>query len=109
MKHTQELTKLKPCPFCGSEGKLTGNRPYTYKVTCQNTNLLCNVSLGRCFSKEEAISQWNTRAKDDLLDACIEARRFIHYSTGNIPIRGTEYLRVKEMLESAIAKAEPTE
>ena len=67
--------KLKPCPFCGGEGKIrfdigdyrTGEYR-GYYVQCGNLDVNCLASWisGGCFStKEEAIEAWNRRANDE--------------------------------------------
>lgn len=57
--------ELKPCPFCGSEVKLTNIDPNDtyYMIECQNEN--CNSAT--CFGeagKEEIMMMWNRRVKN---------------------------------------------
>lgn len=55
---------LKPCPFCGGEGRvirIPGNFPKNYVVVCWNEG--CEASLGNySATKEEAADEWNRRA-----------------------------------------------
>ena len=56
--------KLKPCPFCGGEGKVMRfpkcNRKYA--VIC--SNVLCFASVGNySTTKELAIDTWNRRVE----------------------------------------------
>ena len=55
------MTKLKPCPFCGSKAKMerTPINPYYY-VIC--TNLECDATVGRFQPTEEgSCSSMETR------------------------------------------------
>lgn len=60
------MTKLKPCPFCGSKAKMerTPINP-CYYVTCYYvicTNLECDATVGRFQpTEEEAAAAWNRR------------------------------------------------
>ena len=51
--------ELKPCPFCGGSAKLLGGpmAQETYSVWCENRH---HQDYG--FSKDEAITAWNTRS-----------------------------------------------
>lgn len=56
-------SKLKPCPFCGSEAKLISRGSCNY-VTCSNEDecwcgMTCPVG-----TPEEAVQIWNRRAID---------------------------------------------
>ena len=44
------MNKLKPCPFCGSEAKISGD-------TVECTNILCGVFI----TSTTPIEDWNTR------------------------------------------------
>lgn len=58
-------TQLLSCPFCGYDVRLFGpDASNQWGVVCQHPECLCNVRLLYCSSREQAISQWNTR-KDD--------------------------------------------
>ncbi|HJC89564.1 MAG TPA: Lar family restriction alleviation protein [Candidatus Mediterraneibacter excrementigallinarum] len=54
--------KLKPCPFCGGEAKLTGN-PYAemWVVECG----ICHALSDVCHTQEDAAEKWNRRESDD--------------------------------------------
>lgn len=60
------MSKLKPCPFCGSKAEL---KDLIYRANCGYavccTNIDCRVStiytLYSWHSKEDAIKAWNTR------------------------------------------------
>lgn len=61
------MTKLKPCPFCGSKAKMERTpinhyyyyNPYYY-VIC--TNLECDATVGGLQpTEEEAAAAWNRR------------------------------------------------
>lgn len=60
------MSKLKPCPFCGSEAEIQDlndglcyRRKYRYRVKCQK----CPCSFAFTFfkTKESAVDAWNTR------------------------------------------------
>lgn len=58
--------KLKKCPFCGSEVKLTNIDPNDeyYMIECRNEN--CNSAT--CFgevNEEEIKKRWNGRVADE--------------------------------------------
>lgn len=63
--------KLKPCPFCGGEAKLVkisdkmGNLLIMgYKAKCSNCR--CSPRPNNYTgNKQEAIEEWNRRAKDE--------------------------------------------
>ena len=61
------MTKLKPCPFCGStDVHLVVERCET-TITCSITCKDCNVWVDHMFdamSKEQAIELWNRRVKE---------------------------------------------
>ena len=65
------IEKLKPCPFCGGEAKLSTYYDF-YKAHCNSDNCLAEVSVGDVYngvgkwygSVAEAIAAWNTRADD---------------------------------------------
>lgn len=58
-----ENTKLRNCPFCGSESaviKAMNLIPTDYKVVCTS----CGATAGWTDPKSEAIAAWNRRADD---------------------------------------------
>ena len=55
---------MKPCPFCGGEGKLWETNLWDKKrdhsewvVTCQK----CGAERDDAYSREKAIEEWNER------------------------------------------------
>lgn len=53
------LTKLLPCPFCGSNAELSGRFPLgQYYIQCSG----CRVSLWHD-RPDKAIANWNSRIK----------------------------------------------
>ena len=69
--------RLKPCPFCGGEGKLEINREMggtQYQVLCTN----CPTTVGRhwFWKKEDAINSWNTRKPMDRIVERLEAEKY---------------------------------
>ena len=60
------MDKLKPCPFCGSDGRIITDEPNcphyrtTFYVICMNS--MCECELRHSIDKELAITAWNTRA-----------------------------------------------
>lgn len=74
-----ELVELKPCPFCGGDGKLTGNERDGFHAGCSQ----CFCEVGEAFdrdampdhmfrTKDEAIAAWNTRALERALPISCE-------------------------------------
>lgn len=59
----KEITKLKPCPFCGHDVIESKNNPKCYMPVTIFCNL-CGAALS-AFSMEDAIEQWNTRYPDE--------------------------------------------
>ena len=55
-------TKLKPCPFCGSEATLI-SLSLSHFIACINSEE-CGSSGGLKNSPEKAIAAWNNRAAD---------------------------------------------
>ena len=53
--------KLKPCPFCGSNGAIL------HEVTDHNHMIMCDCGASGALaeSKKEAIEAWNRRTKDE--------------------------------------------
>jgi hypothetical protein len=65
--------ELKPCPFCGSNARLT-ERQGLSEVWC----IKCGRSSGWC-PYDHAISRWNTRPAEDALNSEITRyRRALH-------------------------------
>ena len=60
---TDETTKLKPCPFCGSPAKLLGGpmAQETYSIWCTNPKGKRHHMSGT-MDASKTISEWNTRA-----------------------------------------------
>jgi len=52
------MTKLKPCPFCGSEPHIDWNGKH-WLVKCY-----CGVKNGYTITKESSIAAWNARTKE---------------------------------------------
>ncbi len=83
-----ENTKLRNCPFCGSESavvKAMNLIPTDYKVVCTS----CGATAGWTDPKSEAIAAWNRCAIDDHL-------RRIHELADSV--EGVEVMRmIKEL------------
>lgn len=78
------MTELKPCPFCGhsnfdmrdtlypsgttwhehKEGYRVYGKPYKYENKCWQVVCGCGAEL-HADSKQEAITAWNRRVKDE--------------------------------------------
>lgn len=54
------MSKLKPCPFCGSDPVLTTIGNPWYWVSC----LECKITTKSYNSKSQAIKAWNTRLNE---------------------------------------------
>ena len=63
------LVVLKPCPFCGCEelDKNTTN-PFAHWIECSNCG--CQTKSGECW--QEAVDNWNQRAKQDEIGEAIQ-------------------------------------
>ena len=58
------MTELKPCPFCGRNGRLKNyDNGKTYRIVCEN--YLCPVESFTYHTAQEAIDWWNRRVNDD--------------------------------------------
>lgn len=65
-KEKRKEPKLKPCPFCGSQPKIIGNKTLVNnRIVCNSPD--CDMSVETVFytTREEAIDTWNTRNDDD--------------------------------------------
>jgi transcription elongation factor Elf1 len=60
MNERDALSKMKPCPFCGSE-KLIIIAMKTRRLQVNCTNPWCGSSSGYCDKLEELVKVWNTR------------------------------------------------
>ena len=61
------IPEIKPCPFCGSEGKLHHKRNLgTWIVECSNNSCPASYMIGYDYdTQEEAIAAWNRRNGDE--------------------------------------------
>ena len=72
------IEKLKPCPFCGGEARVTDVIPprlYTkdvaYCVYCSSCDLLFGFDMdygGEFATEAEAIEAWNRRSNNECTD-----------------------------------------
>ena len=54
-------TKLKPCPFCGSEAETSQSGKWWY-IQCKGRHSICQVWIDQAWpSEEEAAEWWNRR------------------------------------------------
>ena len=64
------MTELKPCPFCGSSNIIVELYVTGCNVKCKSCGaegpIIPNYANGR--QKEQAITAWNTRAKEPIND-----------------------------------------
>lgn len=58
------IGKPKPCPFCGTEPKLTF-ADYRWWVECKKDDCGCRPKTWRHKSIGDAVRAWNRRAKDE--------------------------------------------
>lgn len=86
--------KLKPCPFCGGEAKITQAcvmQPL-FCVHCVD----CDTSGGHYFTEEDAIEAWNTRVErtchNDLKDSdCVGVWPKPHFKCSSCGTLFTSY------------------
>lgn len=58
------MRELKPCPFCGGEATMFCDESTdTWNVLCDNVPCPAEPGTAICFSEQEAIEAWNTRAE----------------------------------------------
>lgn len=62
----RDITKLKPCPFCGSNAEIivahgvkTKGEKLPLAIVCSNRD--CAVNMGNYYGKDNAIAAWNRR------------------------------------------------
>ena len=56
------MTDLKPCPFCGGESEIETEECSGYDVVCKTNDCFMDKGGGGIFDTEqEAIKAWNTR------------------------------------------------
>jgi Lar family restriction alleviation protein len=62
------MEKLKECPFCGGEAKLSGRNNissvYVYCVKCGADPYIVAIAANYC-ANDKAIELWNKRIEDD--------------------------------------------
>jgi hypothetical protein len=58
----EEENKIKPCPFCGGEGRVTdgGHSGRNFYIHCRNEHCIAYGGITKAF-REEAIAIWNKR------------------------------------------------
>lgn len=69
------MAELKPCPFCGSDARVTLDlgccgRPDTHNIWCSNQECECEGEYwddGNAEMEERARKAWNTRPEEDRL------------------------------------------
>ena len=54
--------KLKNCPLCNSKVTMLYDNQEGYTIYCNNNN--CIIETAYSLNKEELISKWNTRSKE---------------------------------------------
>ena len=57
------MAELKPCPFCGSKGKIR-ECVGEWIVECENTSCPISYPIGAFFETEEAAVEWWNRRAD---------------------------------------------
>jgi len=73
-KRTEEenvMTKLKPCPFCGMNGRIIKRKSKLWDVGCENMDCAvwvcldksCKTCLDGHTAKVMAVTAWNRRVK----------------------------------------------
>lgn len=87
--------KLKPCPFCGGEAKIStcdwGYSVKEYWCYCSS----CGCETQKYHSKEDAIVQWNTRTSmANIVEKLEENSQYC------VPLGGQSFTGIK--LETAI-------
>lgn len=55
----EDISRLKPCPFCGTEAHIAEGPCTTWHVECMNPN--CQASTCTWCDRESAIRCWNER------------------------------------------------
>lgn len=65
MSREKKQTKLKPCPFCGSEARQYEGKTHFYGVTCCK----CTCNIYGYASGSAAKRTWNRRANNEQREA----------------------------------------
>jgi hypothetical protein len=91
---------LKPCAFCGGEGKVESikfkheNGDISYKYWCECTNSCCTLVRGCLETKEIAIKKWNTRAESEKYKKLLElVKEMAQPNFLEKRIKGSSYIR----------------
>jgi len=62
------MSELKPCPFCGVEGRLLEDKTaiglQAFRVSCSNHKCAVSAYTVNFTSKKAAIAAWNERVTD---------------------------------------------
>lgn len=95
--------ELKPCPFCGGEGKHTLSKcnPVNY-VGCHDDYCPANDAFSYNFADEEgkqdALKAWNTRADDQFKQALIEARDVLKSIKYDYPLGSRDRFNISDQI-----------
>lgn len=108
------MDEMKPCPFCGGEPTIEHPEGDDYAVGCDDccfSIMAGNVGIGWYATREEAITAWNTRPREDagVVDDAMVERAWKAYNVRKHALDADDELpllsRMDECMKAALAAA----
>lgn len=81
------MTKMLPCPFCGSRAELGGYQSSWY-IACTDEDCWARVHGSLWVEREEAIAAWNRRAPTEGESRLRERVKELEAALGSLPCYG---------------------
>ena len=98
------MTKLKPCPFCGSEAIVFDGFPFNYYIKCKT----CGVQSDDRANRDSAAKVWNKRTPDpQLVEALEKIVKRAEFGGGLDTTNAAICWDIQDIARQALADIEP--